>query len=323
MKLSLVITLLVILALAGVYFLTKSTYTKEKKYNWNLELTKPLAYDIQLQNISYYRGEEEIIRNTTLNIFSGWSGMASGNVLHAKATEYLPDRVKLSWKDVGINKTYTLEFEFPKQTIVAYWNENYALLQQKWGNDHPQGPLSLKVGVAPEGQVTLWLSDMDVNASGFAVEVASYVATLEAISQESTVKNTVSTTANLRFGTPHFYPFTTENVVAINILYRNGESHTINLKKENGSLLDNINKKRGWGMAKEIMVHWFDRDGKGYTATYEISLDELHIKDTPENLREIQFVYLLGRQNTPDGAWNKLTNKRIFQLTETKQKVIN
>lgn len=43
---------------------------------------------------------------------------------------------------------------FPKQKIIDYWNENYDLQQQKWGTDYPQGQLSLKLGIAPDGMIT-------------------------------------------------------------------------------------------------------------------------------------------------------------------------
>lgn len=318
MKLRLIIIGFALLAIVGVYYFSNSS--SDQTYNWNLELTKPLEYKIELKNISYHKEGTEIFRYTTMNTFSGWSGNTGGNVLHAKSKEYLPDSVKLSWKETITNTTYVTAFAFPKQEIINYWNENYKLLQQKWGVDHPKGQLSLTVGIAPDGIITVWFSDMDINTSGFALEIKSYRATVnDTAKEQQAVISSSKFIPNIRFGTPHFYTFEKENVVAISILYHNGESNTINLKNKNGSILEKINKTRGWSLAKEIIVHWFDKEGKGYKSTYEIGLNKFP-KDTIGNTH---LIYLLDRLSTPDGEWNMFTDKHIFQLTETKRKIIN
>lgn len=323
MKIQIVIAVVVLLALLGGYLLIKGPLAKDKKYNWNLEVTKPLEYDMSLIGISYHKAGEEVTRYTTMNPFSGWSGMAAGRVLHNKATEYLPDSVKLSWKEINTDVTYALEFEFPKQQVIAYLDDNYDLLKQKWGSDYPRGQLSFKVGIAPDGFVTLWFSDMDVNTSGFALEVASFrAAVMDNSKNVQAHKTSPKPISNVRFGTPHFYTFTGENVVAIQVLYHNGEANSINLKNENGSVLEKINKKRGWAVAKEITVNWFDTQGKGYKSTYTVEINALP-KDTLEYSLATQFIYLLDRLNVPDGEWNQLTDKHIIQLTEMKRQAIN
>ena len=309
---------LILLVVLGIYYFYSSSSSNDQTYNWSLEVTKPLDYEMELKNISYHKADKEIYRYTSMNSFSGWSGSAAGSVLHAKNKEYLPDSVKLSWKETATNITYTAAFVFPKQQIIDYWKESNELLQQKWGADYSQGQLSLKLGIAADGMMTLWFSDMDINTSGFALEVASYKATDASKEQQTDIKSSTPL-SNTRFGTPHFYTFEGENVVAISVLYHNGEVNTISLKHRNGSLLENINTNRGWGLAKKMIVHWFDKNGKGYKSTYEVALP----KDTLGKPLETQVIYLLDRPNTPDEEWNLLTNKHVFELTETERKAIN
>ena len=312
---------LILLAIVAIFYFLNSSGSNDQTYNWSLELTKPLDYEMELKNISYYKADKEIFRYTSMNSFSGWSGSAAGSVLHTKIKEYLPDSVKLSWKETTTNITYGAAFEFPKQQILDYWNENYALLEQKWGADYPQGQLSLKLGIAADGMMTIWFSDMDINASGFALEVASYKATDSSKELQTNISPSTAV-SNIRYGTPHFYTFEGENVVAISVLYHNGESNTISLKHKNGSLLENINTTRGWGLAKKMTVHWFDKDGKGYKSMYEVDLNKLP-KNRLEKSLETQIIYLLDRPNAPDEEWNRLTNKHLFELTETERKAIN
>ncbi|MFT5892276.1 MAG: hypothetical protein ACI9Y7_002386 [Dokdonia sp.] len=321
MKKPMIIIGLILLVILGTYYFSSSSSTYDQRYNWSLELTKPLDYKMELKNISYYKADKEIFRHTTMNSFSGWSGSAAGSVLHNKIKEYLPDSVKLSWEETETAITYTAAFVFPKQQIIDYWNENYELLQQKWGADYPKGQLSLKLGIAADGMMTLWFSDMDINTSGFALEVASYKAT-DISKEQQTDINPSTAVPNIRFGTPHFYTFEGENVVAISILYHNGESNTMSLKRKNGSLLENINANRGWGLVKKMTVHWFDKDGKGYKSTYEVGLNELPKNRLGKSL-ETQIIYLLDRSNAPDEEWNTWTDTHIFELTETERKTIH
>lgn len=323
MKTPLIIIFIALLVILGVYHFSKRSRANDQTYNWNLELTKPLDYEMELKNITYYKAGKEIYRYTTLNSFSGWSGSASGSVLHAKIKEYLPDSVKLVWKETITNITYTAAFEFPKQKIVNYWTENYVLQQEKWGTEYPQGQLSLKLGLAPGGMMTLWWYDLDINISGFAMQIESYKATTNDSTKESqTTVNTPTTVSNTRFGTPHFYTFEGENVVAISIKYYNGELNSISLKHKNGSLLETINTDRGWGLAKEIIVHWFDKEEKGYKSTYKVDIQELP-ENILENPHDTHIIYLLDRPNVPDGEWNTFTNSHIFEVTESQRETIN
>lgn len=323
MKSFLIVATIILLVIVGVYYFSTRSGANDQTHNWNVELTKPLDYEIEFKNISYYKAAKEIYRYTTLNSFSGWSGSAPGNVLHTKPKEYLPDSVKLSWTETSSNISYAAAFEFPKQKLLDYWNENYALQQQKWGTDYPKGPLSLKLGIAPEGMMTLWLYDLDVNTSGFAIEIESYKVTTDHSKKESqTIIHSPTAISNIRFGTPHFYPFEGENVVAMSVRYYNGELNSISLKQENGSILETINTDRGWGLAKEIIVHWFDKEGKGYKSTYKVNIEELP-KNVLENPQDTHMIYLLDRPNTPDEEWNTYTNSHIFEVTESQRENMN
>ncbi len=324
MKTPLMIALLILLVLLGIYLLSKSPLIAGKTYDWSLQMTKPLDYDISVNKISYHKADKEIYRYTSMNVFSGWSGVATGSVLHNKPTNYLPDTVKLSWTENNTDITYATEFVFPKEKVLDYWNKNYELLKQKRGADYQKGQLSLELGIAPDGIITLWFSDMDVNTSYIALEVESYKANTKDSSKQLKAKlNSTDTVLGLRFGAPHFYTFEADNIVAISVLYHNGEANTISLKNENDSILESVNKERGWGLVKNIIVHWFEHNGKGYKSTYKVNLQELTIKDSLEKFRNTDFVYLLDKQDTPDGEWNKLTNKHVFQLTEIERKTIN
>ncbi len=326
MKLSLFFAMLLLLTLLGAYLFSKGSFTGDKKYNWNLALTKPLDYELSIQHLTYYKADKEIFRHTTMNIFSGWSGGSVGRVLHNELTNYLPDSVKLSWQETETNLTYTATFLFPKEKIIAYWEANNALLQQKYGKDYPEGQLSLKLGIAPEGFLSLWFADLDINTSGFAIQLESYRATSDdPVSAQQTDLGSINRLANKRFGTPQFHTFTGENVVAIHVLYHNGETNSINLKKKNDSYFVRINQQRGYGLAKKMTVHWFDQAGQGYQSTYALDLTEVPaaLKDTTKKFEKTHLIYLLDRPNTPDAAWNKLTDKQIFQLTEVKRDTMN
>ncbi|MFK8105199.1 MAG: DUF2931 family protein [Saprospiraceae bacterium] len=323
MKLPLLLTVLVLLTLLGAFLYAKNIFTTDKKYNWTLELTKPLDYELSIQNINYYKADKEIFRHTTMNNFSGWSGGTVGRILHNKLTDFLPDSVTISWKETETGLVYSSSFRFPKDKIIAYSNANYALLRQKYGKDYPEGQISLKLGIAPSGLLSLWFADQDINTSGFAMQVAVYRATVSSPTKaQQTVTDSIPIIANKRFGTPQFYTFEGENVVALHVLYHNGETNSINLKNETDSHFVRINQEQGYGLAKRISVHWFDKDGRGYRSTYELALEEVptSLKDASDKFQQTKLIYLLDRVNRPDAAWNKLTDKHIFQLKEVKRR---
>lgn len=179
MKSPLIITAIFLGALLALYLLINSSLMNGKKYDWNLELTKPQEYEVEVANVTYYNGSKEIYRLTSMPPYTDWVGTAGGRVLHGTAKIALPDSMKISWKEVKTGAEYTGKFKFPGGQAVAYWNDNYKLQQEKWGKDYPQGPLSLKLGIAPGGVMTLWFSDLDVNTSDFAIELASHQAKTE------------------------------------------------------------------------------------------------------------------------------------------------
>lgn len=322
MKSTLIIISILIL-LGVVFFIYKSPLSKDKTYNWNLELTKPLDYSINLKSIHYYKNNKEIKRLTTLNSTLGWLGNGTGGVLHSKIKDYLPDSVAISWEETDTEIMYNATFPFPKQKIVNFWNQNHNLLKEKWGDNYPQGQLSLKLGISPGGLLVLWIHDLDINTTGFAMEVDTFTATAKNITKEQLEELKSSFAIHqFRYGTPHFYPVEEKNVVAIHVGFYNGESSTINLKRKNGSLLEQMNSQRGWGLAKFIRVHWFTKEGVGYKSTYTINIDESPIKNKLETLGSTHFIYLLDRPNLPNEDWSDLPNKHIFQLNEVQREPI-
>lgn len=318
------ITISILILLGIVFYIYKSPLnSKDKMYNWNLELTRPLDYDIKIKNIYYYKDSKELKRQTTLNSTLGWSGNGTGRVLHNKIKEYLPDNVKLSWQETENDISYNVEFPFPKQKILDYWNQNHNLLKEKWGKDYPQGQLSLKLGVSPGGLVVLWLNDPDINASEFSMEIATFTANAKNIIKEKLEELKSSFAINqLRYGTPHFYPVEEKNVVAINVDYYNGESNSINLKRKNGSLLEQINSERGWGLAKLITVHWFTKEEIGYKSTYNVNLEKSPFKNKLETLNTGHLIYLLDRPKSENEEWMNFTDKHVFQLKEVQRELI-
>lgn len=308
-----------ILILILAFFIWRTLASKDAKtYNWDLELTNPKDYTIIFKNISYFKDNKEFKRLTSINT-DGWVGNKFGNVLHSKIKEYLPDSVKLAWKEENSGIEYTLDFEFPKQKVLDYWNKNHRLLENKWGADYTKGQLPLKLGLAPGGLVALWLSNMDVNASNFAIEVENY----QAIQKNSNITNSKALGSyvfkqKIRLGTPHFYPVIGKNVVNIYVEYYNGESQSINTKSKNESILYHVNNKRGWSFVKSIVVTWFnENDAKnGYKSTYHVAWSLLPIRKNYTTLRKTNFVYLLDRNDTLDGEWNTLGSKHVFELSE-------
>jgi len=324
MKALLFIALVIFLILLGFYLFTKNSPKYDQAYNWDLGLTKPLDYDINFENIAYYKEGKEVYRQTTMNNLAGWSGMATGTLLHNKIKERLPDSVRLSYTENETKVVYSAAFAFPAKMIVDYWNENYGLLQQKWGADYPQGQLSLKLGIAPNGMLSLWISDLDINTSGFAMQIDNYKATTDETQKDRHPNEGLPTTiSNIRFRTTQFYTFEGQNVVAIDIRYRNGESQAISLKSDNGSLLEVVNANRGWGIAQRITVHWFDNEGKWYRSTYQVGLGEALTDSIMKKPFDTHLIYLLDRPNDPSGEWNKTTNTHIIQLVEESRETTN
>lgn len=319
MKLSLTITLIAIVALLVLYFLFNGSLPGMKKYDWNLELTKPQDYEVEVKNVTYYQAGKEIYRNTSMPPYTDWVGTAGSRVLHGDLTAALPDSMKITWKEAKTGAVYTGGFEFPGEEAVAYWNDNYKLQQQKWGADYPKGPLAFKLGIAPGGLMTLWFSDLDVNTSSFAFELASYRAQVTLAEDLAAEVVTFDATWDLRFGSPQFHAFEGENVVAIRVTSHNGELSVLSVKNENDSILERVNDKRGWGLAKRIKVTWFDAAGQGYHSFYEASSTDLPATDKLGQLRRTPFIYLLDRPDAPGAAWNKLVDKHILRLTEVKR----
>ena len=155
------------------------------------------------------------------------------------------------------------------------------------------------------------------------MEIASYRASPgQAPSYPLTEAKPTGRIQEFRFGTPHFYPSQTDNIVAIDILYHNGEVNSQNLKKENGSILEMTNAQRGWGLAKQIRIHGFDKAGKGYKAIYELDLAALPSKKEAESMRHTQFIYLLDRPNDSEEPWHTFEDRYIVELTEVKREFI-
>lgn len=318
MKLALIATAAVLLILL---FACQSKLS-EKRYDWNMGMTKPVDYDISVERVLFLRGSQETYRYTTMNTVSGWGGSASGTVLHNTSKAYLPDSIKLAWTEANTGVRYAGVLAFPKKKVAEYYKENYDLLTEKWGSDYPVGQLSLKLGIAPGGLLTLWFSGMDTRTSGFGMEVDSYRVKPEGRAEE---QGQVATplSENLRFGAIHYYPFEGENPVGIYTLFHNGESQGIGLKEESNSVIKRINGERGWGPAKEIVLQWFDKAGQGYRWTYEVPLSAFPKLDGSALPHNEEIVYLLDRENTPAGEWNLLPDKHVLELKALRKEKLN
>ena len=319
MKSQLTVALIALLPLLIAYLLLSGALTG-KKYDWNLELTKPRDYEVEIKNVTYLKGNGEIYRYTSMPPHTDWAGYAGGRVMHASPKAVLPDSMKVTWTEVKTGAVYTGGFAFPGEAAVAYWNDNYRLQQGKWGTDYPQGPLAFRLGVAPGGLMTLWFFALDVNTSGFALALGSYQATVTANGAQKAEVFSFDPVFDQRFGAPGFYAPEGENVVAIRVQYHNGELSTLKtkIKSENESILDAVNGQRGWGLAKTIRVTWFDSTDQGYHSYYEVTSAELPDKDTWSKLRRTPVVYLLDRTDAPDAEWNKLPEKHLVSLTRVR-----
>lgn len=318
------ILVLITITIIVIYVSVKNSNSEDNAtYNWNLGLTKPLDYNIDIKKISYLINEKEIYRNTNLNSLAGWSGVSSGITLHNKIKDRLPDRIELLWEENETKKEYSTEFLFPKKKVLDYWNKNHDLLLKKWGKDYPKGQLSLQLGIAPGGIVVLWLSSLDINTTPFAIEVETYTAKVKgSTTNGSDTLRQSGSIALRRFGTPHFYTFEEKNIVAIDVLFHNGESNTLNLKKENNSILEITNTKRGWSLSKQITVHWFNEENIGYKSLFKVDITDLPTK-TEKNISDgTHLIYLLNTPDINNGEWNKFEDKYIFQLEEVKRETI-
>lgn len=306
------------------FMIWKNIFTNSAStYNWDIELTHPKGFDVAINNISYFRDGKEFKRLTSKGNI-GWSGSKYGSVLHSKVSDYLPDIVKVSWQEKISDKSYELEFNFPKEKVLEYWNRNKALLKDKWGSDYEDDELSLRLGMAPGGFVVLWLSGYDINTSNYAVELETYKAKeIGAHMNDLNTDGTFVLRQNLRFGTPHFYPKFNENVVSLYVTYYNGEAETINLKNTNGSVLKEVNTSKGWSFAKSITTIWFDTEGIGYRSTYEMDWDKLPPRKNWATLRNANFVYLLDRQDDDVSEWNALKNRHVIELMESSRELMS
>lgn len=316
---------LVIILLGIIFLIWKNLVPKKSKiYNWNLGIATPLGYDISVEKVNFFKDDKEIKRLTNSNLNQGWSGVNYERVLHAKIKEYLPDTVKLSWKEKNTDKAYLLNFAFPKKKVLEYWIKNQKLLKEKLGADYPEGQLSLKIGIAPDGLAVLWFSDMDINTSNFAIEIESYKAIeMKVDTRETSLTEAYVFRQKYRFGEPYFYPFLNKNAVNIHVEYYNGESNSINLKKDNNSVLTQVNTKRGWSFAKTITVSWFDTDNTGYKSIYNVEWSVLPIRKDYRTLRKTNFIYLMDRLKTTLENQEIMENSQVFELKETKREYID
>lgn len=322
MRLPLIITSILIVAiLLGAFLLfVKSGEGTHKAINWNLELTKPLDYEIDVKNVSFIKEGIEMYREVSMNSLQGWTGASGGRVLHNKQKEFLPDSIKLTWEEEATGIFYYGSFKFPREKVLDLWNHNYLLLQEQWGHDYPRGQLSLKLGLAPGGLAVLWLADLDVNTSGFAIEVESFAASIKGVDSAIITPTSINQT---RYGFSHFYPPLHDNVVSIYVIYYNGEENSINIKKQNKSILEKINADIGWGLTRMIVVHWFDEDNLGYKSTYEVDLQDESIKNAIQNFRSnTKLIYLLDREIDDIDLDRKSDEQYVFQLKEVKRELM-
>ncbi|WP_298504871.1 DUF2931 family protein [uncultured Maribacter sp.] len=323
MKSFLILTSVVVIILIGVFlFFNTYFFSDDKTYNWNIEITKPSDYQINLKNITYFKNKKILNRYSSMNAAgTEWSGANTGRVLHNKKKDYLPDTVNITWEEEKTGILYTTNFIFPMQKVLDLWKKNNTLLKKKWGENYAEGQLSMKIGLGPNGLVVLWINLDDIYTAEFSLEVDTFYAT------SNTDENKMNTSFGIfqdRFGAPHFCTKKEgRNEVAILVTYYNGESNTIMLKKENNTLLKAVNSKRGWGLAKSIMVDWFTKEGIGYKSFYKVDLKEFISLNKVNELQSPEIIYLLDTTTLPNEYLIKLKNKVVLELKEEKRENIS
>lgn len=311
MKSFIIYSLLFCLIIGIVLLLIKNPYLLNKnQINWNLELTTPSDYEIEnIKLLYYYKGHE--IKRSTARSNDGWNGILYGNVLFIKEKEFLPDSVKLSWSEAQSKTKFNIDFAFPKEKVIEYWTTTNKLNKKQWGNHFTEDQLRLKLGISSKGLITLWFSGLDINTTFFAIEVESYM-----VKQNT---NPITKVLQERYSEPFFSTFneTDKNIVSIHIDYFNGEQQTINKKKSNNSLLEAINNKRGWGIAKKISVTWFDKKNEGYRSVYEVNENQI-----PQSINQsTHLIYLLDHSNKKNKSWESFEEKHFLFLTESKREL--
>lgn len=294
-KIYLVLILIATLAITcGITGCTKAGV--DKGHNWKMELTYPLGYEVEIQDVFYRRNNKAITRGTNKDL-GGWEGYSGGTVLYNKRKELLPDSVSLVWKEVKSGIIWRADFAFPAQEALTYYQENYTLQKKKWGNDYPEGKYAFKLGMAPGGFVALWLTTLDDATSGVAMEIANF----QAVAERTELVEQVGEYANRhrRAGDRVFYLPESPNTVSLYVRYLNGESEAINQKlAPANSILIQENKKRGWAIAKTARISWFNEANQGFWTTYASDSTHQHRLNTVAHSSH-RIVYLLGFNELP------------------------
>ena len=135
---------------------------------WNVTESAPAERPMQVVSGALSHDSGHSVYVPDLKIFcNGWGTVGSSHVIDG-AVGPLPTRLELCWFSFAENAFYALDVELPQKDITERFCEGF----ENPLNATTSSFSMINVGVAPWGEVSLWLC-----GPGAAVEVASFVAT--------------------------------------------------------------------------------------------------------------------------------------------------
>lgn len=126
-----------------------------KQYHYNVILSSFSSVDIDIKEAKYYYGEDDDEDYIIDNIEGDW-GDIFPMVIHKATGDPLPKKIRLRWITPADLKCYELEQSLDTDQMEELWSE-----QEK---SHEDSPFKyVVVGVAPYGEVAIWLRGEDNN----------------------------------------------------------------------------------------------------------------------------------------------------------------
>lgn len=173
-KLKLIISYL-LFSLIGLILLSCMQNMKEEKYDWTATLSAPEEYPIEV-----YKGE--IIAEDFRQFLKGFGTIDKGwgengpMVVVGPDLKKLPDSLVITWRSLIEKKNYTGKWALPTNKIAQFFKTGFI----NPDNNKKETYNSFVIGLAPKGNVVLWLS-----GSSKQLEIASFKAQETVINSSS------------------------------------------------------------------------------------------------------------------------------------------
>lgn len=144
---------------------------KTEKFEWLAETSGDESCPVEIVEGSFILSDGNTVGIPSSQYLNdNWGACSSGIMVVGDDMKKVPEHMEITWFSYAENKFYKGDFTLPQEKIYDIFKKDYGKSKYPSGNEYINKFSSLRVGIACQGLVTIWMNGMG------SIEVGSFQA---------------------------------------------------------------------------------------------------------------------------------------------------